>query len=89
MRSLFSDISMAVLILLSSHSFSHAFKLPDSGQSKCYDSAGSEIVCPPSGQDGAYTLNAMSFSDNGNGTVSDNNTGLMWQKGDPSPQQYN
>jgi hypothetical protein len=88
MRSLFSDISMAVLILLSSHSFSHAFRLPDSGKSKCYDSAGREIACPPSGQDGAYSINTMSFSDNGNGTLSDNRTGLMWQRNEGGTMKW-
>lgn len=34
----------------------------------------------PSGQDGDYTINAMSFTDNGNGTILDNVTGLVWQK---------
>ncbi|MCX6857017.1 MAG: DUF1566 domain-containing protein, partial [Verrucomicrobia bacterium] len=34
------------------------------------------------GEDSDYTRNAPSFTDNGNGTVTDNNTGLMWQKTD-------
>lgn len=61
---------------------SHAFRLPDSGQSKCYQDVSpySEIPCAGTGQDGAYSINPMSFSDNGNGTVTDNNTGLVWQK---------
>ncbi len=32
------------------------------------------------GEDSDYTRNAPSFVDNGNGTISDVNTGLMWQK---------
>jgi len=31
---------------------------------------------PDTGQDGAYNINPMSYTDNGNGTVTDNNTGL-------------
>jgi hypothetical protein len=63
---------------------SDAFKLPDTGQTKCYHAVvpWAEIPCAGTGQDGAYTINPMSFTDNGNGTVTDNNTGLMWQKQD-------
>jgi len=59
-----------------------AFKLPDTGQTKCYQSVSpyAEIPCAGTGQDGAYNINPMSYTDNGNGTVRDNNTGLMWQK---------
>jgi pimeloyl-ACP methyl ester carboxylesterase len=39
-----------------------------------------EIPCTGTGQDGAYNINPMSFTDNGNGTVTDNNTELIWQK---------
>lgn len=49
-------------------------KLPDTGQT--LDATG--IF----GEDSDYTLNAPSFSDNGNGTITDNVTGLMWQKTD-------
>ncbi len=34
------------------------------------------------GEDADYTINAQSFTDNGNGTITDNVTGLMWQKVD-------
>jgi len=62
--------------------------LPDTGQHKCFDNSSTEIVCPapgdPMAQDGSYDANQgkvqMSFTDNGDGTVTDNNTGLMWQK---------
>lgn len=58
------------------------FKLPDTGQTKCYNSSGAEIGCAGTGQDGAYTINPMNYIDNGNGTVTDNVTGLIWQKED-------
>jgi hypothetical protein len=32
------------------------------------------------GEDSDYTRNAPAFTDNGNGTITDVNTGLMWQK---------
>jgi hypothetical protein len=68
--------------MLSLLNHAYAFNLPDTGQTKCYSGVSpyNEIPCAGTGQDGAYTINPMSFSDNGNGTVMDNNTGLMWQK---------
>jgi hypothetical protein len=66
------------------------YKLPDSGQTTCYQLVDpyDEIPCDGTGQDGEYSINPMSFKDNGNGTVTDNNTGLMWQKEDDN-QKYN
>ena len=56
----------------------------DTGQTVCYDTSG-EIACPAEGesfygQDAQHTGNAPSFVDNGDGTVSDLVTGLMWQQ---------
>jgi gluconolactonase len=48
--------------------------LPDTGQ------AGDFTSSP--GEDSDYTINAPSFTDNGDGTVTDAVTGLLWQKGD-------
>lgn len=50
------------------------FKLPDTGQTSSYTST--------KGEDSDFTINPPSFTDNGNGTITDNNTGLMWQKTD-------
>lgn len=59
------------------------YKLPDTGQTTCWDASGNVITCAGTGQDGAYQpFNPMSFTDNGNGTVTDNNTGLVWQQQD-------
>lgn len=60
-------------------------ELPDTGQTKCYDEAGNEIPCNMGcrGQDGAYITGRSSegrFTDNGDGTVTDHSTGLMWQQ---------
>ena len=71
--------------------------LPDTGQSMCYDFAPNQGWVPVScddhaeclgrraqGQDAAYNTGCPSerrFVDNGDGTVSDRCTGLMWQKG--------
>jgi len=51
------------------------------GQTLCYDEAGAVIACAGSGQDGTALKGATrSFTDNGNGTITDNKTGLMWEK---------
>lgn len=44
--------------------------VPDTGQTTIY----------AAGDDGAYTTNPPSYTDNLDGTVTDNVTGLMWQK---------
>lgn len=58
--------------------------VPDTGQTACYNNGGGGIGCPNPGQalaqDGSYTMNPISLSDNGDNTISDNNTGLVWQK---------
>jgi hypothetical protein len=62
-----------------------AFTLPDTVQTKCFDNT-QQIACPTSptadfyGQDGVYLSAPMALTDNGNGTVTDNNTGLTWQQ---------
>jgi hypothetical protein len=62
--------------------------VPATGQTKCYDDAepANEIPCESTdfpGQDGFYQAgcpNEGRFVDNGDGTVTDNCTRLMWQK---------
>jgi len=58
--------------------------LPKTGQSNCYDGAGASIACVGTGQDGDLLKGAAwptpRFVDNGDGTVTDSLTGLMWVK---------
>ena len=76
--------SLLLVFVCISNSLAGTFKLPDTGQGTCY-SGGTEITCPtpgqPLAQDGSYIINPLSYTDNGNGTVTDNNAGLMWQRG--------
>jgi hypothetical protein len=67
-----------------------AFKLPDTGKTKCYQGVSpyAEIPCAGTGQDGSYSINPLSYTDNGNATVTDNNTGLMWQKYENASTSY-
>jgi hypothetical protein len=59
-----------------------ANKVPlKTGQTLCYNAAGAVIACAGTGQDGEIQAGtARSYTDNSDGTISDNATGLMWQK---------
>jgi formylglycine-generating enzyme required for sulfatase activity len=50
------------------------FRLPDTGQTISYTST--------PGEDADFIINPQSFTENGDGTITDNITGLMWQKTD-------
>lgn len=51
------------------------------GQTQCFNSAGTEVSCPGTGQDGELQLGvARGFTDNGDGTITDDATGLMWER---------
>lgn len=51
------------------------------GQTTCYDSDDALIPCTDTGQDGELRKGAVrSFTDNADGTITDNVTGLMWEK---------
>lgn len=50
------------------------------GQTLCYSGAGAVVGCAGTGQDGALQKGLPpSFADNGDGTISDSRTGLMWE----------
>lgn len=57
-------------------------QLPQTGQTKCYDSAGLEIPCAGTGQDGEIQAGVAwpspRFVANVGGTITDMLTGLMW-----------
>ncbi|WP_153913785.1 DUF1566 domain-containing protein [Shewanella sp. TC10] len=59
-------------------------KLPDTGQSVQYDVTGKPLPITESsfytGQDASIKGAPLSYRDNNDGTVTDLNTGLMWQK---------
>lgn len=55
--------------------------LPATGQTMCWNFLGSLISCGGTGHDGDVQAGAtLSFTDNGNGTITDDETGLMWEK---------
>jgi hypothetical protein len=59
-----------------------AQKFPATGQTTCWDSSNLVTACTNTpGEDGAIQAGAtLSYYDNGDGTITDNNTGLMWEK---------
>jgi hypothetical protein len=60
-------------------------QFPATGQTTCWSSdvSGTVIPCAGTGQDGDIRAGAvLSYTDNGDGTITDNNTGLMWEKKD-------
>jgi hypothetical protein len=56
--------------------------VPRTGQTACYDAGGTPVSCTGTGQDGEYQRGVAwpnpRFTDNLNGTVTDNLTGLIW-----------
>ncbi len=64
------------------------YVLQETGQTTAYDEYGNIIAVSEGetyyGQDAHYEGTPQSFQDNGDGTVSDLNTGLMWQQTPPS-----
>jgi hypothetical protein len=66
-------------------------KVVTTGQSESYDDEGN-IIYPVEGdmyygQDAVYDTVEFSFTDNGDGTITDNNTGLIWQS-QPTDDHY-
>jgi len=62
----------------------YSYPIVDTGQTECYDNS-RRIPCPSMeepfyGQDAQYNGNQPSYVDNGDGTVTDLITGLMWIK---------
>ena len=63
---------------------SRAYEIVDTGVKEFYDNT--SIIPEPKpgqpfyGQDAQYRINNPSYSDNGDGTITDNVTGLMWQR---------
>ena len=58
--------------------------VPRTGQTLCYDVDGFQLSCSGTGQDGEYQKGVAwpspRFTDNNNGTITDNLTGLIWLK---------
>ena len=77
-------IVFLTIFLCTTFALAGAIQLPQTGQTKCYDTNGYQISCAGTGQDGEVRAGVAwpnpHFHDNGNGTITDNLTGLMWTK---------
>ena len=71
--------------------YAQGYGLPRSGQVDVYHPASENDPGDDGTVKAGYPLGerrALSFQDNGNGTVTDRATGLMWQKGDSFSQEF-
>ncbi len=69
-----------------------SYPVVDTDQGNCYD-AQNQIDCPQQGssffgQDAQYNGNQPNYTDNSDGTVTDNVTGLMWQQAPGEKKTY-
>jgi hypothetical protein len=85
LRIIISKLFFIILLFISNIEVKAAtIALPQTGQTACYDGAGTIIACTGTGQDGelqmGFALPNPRFVDNGDQTVTDNLTGLMWTK---------
>ena len=81
-----------LLLSLSNPAFSVDLIVPDTGQTLCYDWT-AIMICPSPGQDfygqdGSYLINPPSLSNNGDGTITDNLTGLKWEQKTATSERY-
>ncbi|MBC8186493.1 DUF1566 domain-containing protein [candidate division KSB1 bacterium] len=72
------------ILMISLTAYSQTYKIVDTDQTKFYNNH-NEISTPASGeafygQDAQYSGYQPSYTDNGDGTITDNVTGLMWAK---------
>ena len=78
-----TSLTSSVLITIS-QGVSGSDKLAKTGQTICYNTAGTVVACAGSGHDGELKAGVAwpvpRFTDNGNGTITDKLTGLVWLK---------
>ena len=82
---------MAIFSAQASAAQQASYPLVDTMQNQCFDLAGAAIACPAEGEalfgeDAQHPRLAAAYTDNGNGTVTDSNTGFVWQK-TPQPDR--
>ncbi len=84
MKNIIAALILVSALLLNLTAFAGTIQLPETGLTTCYDTGGSVVTCAGSGQDGELRMGVAwpspRFVDNGDQTVSDNLTGLVWSK---------
>jgi len=79
-----TTIIIFLIVMSAQIAFSQNYKIVDTNQTTFYDN--SNVISTPAlgdasyGQDAQYSGYQPSYTDNGDGTITDNVTGLMWQK---------
>ncbi|WP_419780699.1 DUF1566 domain-containing protein [Maridesulfovibrio sp.] len=82
----------AATLICATHAWAGNYPIVDSGQEACFDNS-QQIQCPAKddafyGQDAQYKGNQPRYKDNGDGTISDLVTGLMWVKARGDKQSW-
>ena len=85
-----SAFHFALTVVCVAPCLAETYPIVDTGQERCYDNR-REIKYPKAGerffgQDAQYPGTRAAYRDNGDGTITDLVTGLMWQK-DPGPKK--
>lgn len=82
-------ILFVMILLLALPAAVFAIQLPVTGQTACYDGSGKSRACAGTGEDGEIQAGVVwplpRFSDNGNATMTDHLTGLIWSKDANAP----
>ncbi len=86
MRSVFFMLTLALFVgSCYQYLAAETYPIVATGQVQTFDNE--KVITAPKkgedfyGQDAQFIVNEMSYTDNGDGTITDNVTGLMWQKG--------
>ena len=81
MRTTLTYVFITLLASTACHADSVSYPVAPTGQQACYGTGGGETPCASlPGQDAQNATGGLRYRDNNDGTVSDLNTGLMWQK---------
>ena len=84
MKHLFTMLFIFTLLTSSLQSHAATVQLPQTGQTLCYDTSDTLITCLGTGQDGelknGVAWPSPRFADNGDQSITDNLTGLVWTK---------
>lgn len=77
-------LTTIILVFTVTTAWGGKYPIVDTGQEACFDN-NKQIKCPDNdqdfyGQDGQYKGNQPQYIDNGDGTITDSVTGLMWIK---------
>ena len=83
------NILILLLMLIPAAALAGTVQLPRTGQTGCWDTNGNAIDCAGTGQDGEKRAGVAwpepRFTDNGDQTMTDNLTGLIWTKDGNAP----